>query len=191
MQLGSIPPSYFEAKYRADIDPWRFRTSDYERDKFEATIRALSKPRYRSGLEVGCAIGILSALLAKRCDGLIALDGSRTAIEEAARQNLSNVRFGTAFLPDEFPAGTFDLIMLSEVLYYFAEDDLMRLAERCLNAMEGAGEMILCHWLGKTDYPLTGRQASDLFAKAVATRRPKRLNLHEGIYRLERLSFAN
>ena len=66
----------------------------------------------------------------------------------------------------------------------------MRLAEKCLDAMEGGGEMILCHWLGETDYPLTGYRASDLFIKSVATRRPTRVILHEGIYRLERLSFA-
>lgn len=187
----SLPPSYFEAKYQTDIDPWRFRTSAYERDKYEATVAALSKPKYQRGLEVGCAIGVLSALLARRCDALIALDASPTAIAEAARQNLANVRFDTAVLPDEFPAGGFDLIVLSEVLYYFVEDDLRRLAGKCLEALAPGGEMILCHWLGETNYPLGGREASDLFVSAVATHRPVRALLHDGIYRLERLSFAH
>jgi SAM-dependent methyltransferase len=186
----SVPPSYFEAKYRADIDPWRFRASPYEWEKYDATVRSLSKSRYRSGLEIGCAIGVLSALLAQRCGQLLALDGSPTAIAEAARQNLSNVRFKTAFLPADFPDGVFDLIVLSEVLYFFAKDDLMHLAERCLDALELGGQMILCHWLGETDYPLTGHQASDLFAGVVARRRPTRVILHEDIYRLELLSFA-
>ena len=190
-QSGSVSPSYFEEKYRGDIDPWRFRTSPYEREKYDATIRALSMPRYRNGLEVGCAIGVLSALLAPHCGQLIAMDSSPTAIAEAKRQELPNVKFETAVLPDEFPDGVFDLIVLSEVLYYFAEDDLMGLAEKCLNALEFGGQMILCHWLGETDYPLTGHQASDLFAKAFSKRRPTRLILHEGVYRLERLSFAN
>jgi SAM-dependent methyltransferase len=190
-QSGSVSPSYFEEKYRGDIDPWRFRTSPYEREKYDATIRALSMPRYRNGLEVGCAIGVLSALLAPHCGQLIAMDSSPTAIAEAKRQKLPNVRFETAVFPNEFPNGVFDLIVLSEVLYYFAEDDLMGLAEKCLNALEFGGQMILCHWLGETDYPLTGHQASDLFAKAVSRRRPTRAILHEGVYRLERLSFAN
>ena len=187
---GSTPASYFEDKYQADIDPWRFRTSQYERDKYQATIQALSKTRYSRGLEIGCAIGVLTALLAPRCDELIALDGSTTAIAEASKQDLSSVRFLTATMPDEFPRGGFDLIVLSEVLYYFAKTDLSRLAEKCLSAIHNGGEMILCHWLGETDYPLTGSQASDLFADAVATHRPTRVNLHEGIYRLERLSFV-
>jgi 2-polyprenyl-3-methyl-5-hydroxy-6-metoxy-1,4-benzoquinol methylase len=187
----TLPPSYFETKYRADIDPWRFRTSSYEQAKYEATVAALTKRKYQNGLEVGCAIGILSASLAQRCDKLLALDASITAIAEASQQNLPNVRFETAFLPDDFPISAFDLIVLSEVLYYFSKDDLRRLAEKCLEALKGGGEVILCHWLGETDYPLTGHQASDLFAKAVAKRRPTHAVLHEDIYLLERLSFSS
>jgi SAM-dependent methyltransferase len=187
----SLLPSYFEEKFKEDIDPWRFRTSAYEREKYEATMDALSKPRYRSCLEVGCAIGVLSALLASRCDTLLAVDGAPTAIAEACLQNLPNVRFETAFLPDEFPQGAFDLIVLSEVLYYFDEKDLERLGDRCVDALGGQGEMILCHWLGETDYPLPGDRASDLFARLVARRQASRVIPHEGIYRLERLSLGD
>lgn len=187
--ISSLPPSYFETKYRADIDPWRFRTSPYEREKYKATTDGLSRPRYRRILEVGCAIGVLSALLSQRCDELVAVDGSETAIAEAARQKLPNVRFEVACLPDQFPVGSFDLIVLSEVLYYFDPADLRRLAEKCLSALDGGGEMILCHWLGETDYPLTGRQANDMFAEAIAKRRPTRVELHEDIYLLERFCF--
>ena len=187
---GSLPASYFEAKHRANIDPWDFRTSVYERHKFHATTAALTQPRYRRGFEAGCGIGVLSAHLAERCDHLIAVDASPTAIAEAARQNLPHVRFETAVLPDAFPIGRFDLIVLSELLYYFGEDDLTCLANKCVDAMKVGGEMILCHWLGETNYPLSGRQASDLFVKAVATHRPVRVVLHDDIYRLERLFFA-
>jgi SAM-dependent methyltransferase len=185
----SLPPSYFEAKYQADIDPWRFRTSDYEREKYQATIHALSKPRFERGLECGCAIGVLSALLADRCDELISVDVSATAIAEAKRQYLPNVRFEIAHLPSELPSGKFDLIVLSEILYYFSSADLNHLAEACLTAADAEAELILCHWLGETDYPLTGHEASELFARACVTRQPRREILHEGIYRLERLSF--
>lgn len=183
----SLVPSYFEEKYKVDIDPWRFRTSEYERQKYQATIKALSRPRYQSALEVGCAIGVLSALLAGRCDTLLAVDGAPTAIAEASLQNIPNVRFKTAFLPGEFPQGTFDLIVLSEVLYYFDANDLQRLADKCHEALGEQGEMILCHWLGETDYPLPGDRASDLFAERVSRRLARRVILHEGVYRLERL----
>src|ERR1700759_570754 len=110
---ASLPASYFETRFQADIDPWRFRSSDYEKRKYQATVGALSKQRYRHGLEIGCAIGVLSALLATRCDDLLALDGSETAIQEAKVQSLANVAFHVAYVPDEFPAGSFDLIVRS------------------------------------------------------------------------------
>lgn len=187
---GSVPVSYFEDKFRVDIDPWKFRTSAYEQDKYRATLGALTKSRYGSALEVGCAIGVLSALLAPQCERLLALDGSDTALAEAARQDLPRVRFERAFLPRDFPKGAFDLIILSEVLYYFSESDLAQLAEKCLVSLNPDGEMILCHWLGETDYPLTGHQASDLFVKTAARPSSTRVILHDDIYRLERLSFA-
>jgi SAM-dependent methyltransferase len=185
---GTIPPSYFEAKYRADIDPWGFRTSQYEQQKYQATIDALSRRRYQRALELGCGIGILSAKLAARCDRLLALDASETAIAEANRQNLANVDFDAACLPTDFPTGHFDLIVLSEFLYYFSATDLKVVAQRCVDALDQRGEMILCHWLGDTDNPLTGREASDLFAAFASARLPVRTTLNERGYRLERLS---
>jgi SAM-dependent methyltransferase len=187
-KVHSFPPSYFEARYRADIDPWRFRVSDYEKEKYRATTGALTRKCYRHGLEVGCSIGVLTAMLAARCDHLLALDASETALAEAARQNLPNVAFEIACLPVDFPAGPFDLMVLSEVLYYFSASDLECVAQRCLEALEDSGEIILCHWLGETDYPLAGTEASNLFAAAVAAKLPIRSIVHEGIYRLERLT---
>jgi len=185
---SSLPASYFEAKYQADIDPWRFRTSAYEQQKYQATLGAMTKARYRHGLEIGCSIGVLTTMLAERCEHILALDSSDTAIREASRQGLPNVSFQVAAPPRDFPEGSFDLIMLSEVLYYFSLADLDLLAQLCLAALAPDGEIILCHWLGETDYPLTGQQASDRFAAAVRPRLPDRAILHEGIYRLERLS---
>jgi SAM-dependent methyltransferase len=187
-KLSTLPASYFEAKYQADIDPWGFRTSAYEREKYDETIFALTKPRYCYALEVGCSIGVLTAMLAARCDHVVALDGSNTAIAEAKRLKLANVAFQVACLPGDWPVGTFDLIMLSEVLYYFSEPDLARMAELSCAALAPGGEIVLCHWLGETDYPLHGHQASDFFAAAVAAKLPRRTILHDQTFRLERLA---
>lgn len=184
----TIPAEYFEAKYRADIDPWQFRTSDYERDKYAATVSALGQARYANALEIGCAIGVLTALLARRCDTITAIDASETAIAAARDANISNATFKVGTLPRDFPDGKYDLIVLSEVLYYFVEADLKQVAARCTDALLPGGEIILCHWLGETNYPLTGRAASELFAETVATRLPQRALLEEDVYRLERFS---
>ena len=70
---GSLPAGYFEALYAAAPDPWDFEGSDYERGKYAATLAALPQPRYARALEVGCSIGVLTALLAPRCDRLLAV----------------------------------------------------------------------------------------------------------------------
>ncbi|MFC0240665.1 class I SAM-dependent DNA methyltransferase [Rhodopseudomonas telluris] len=185
----TIAADYFEQKYRADIDPWRFRSSDYEREKYQSTLAALGHPRFASALEVGCSIGVLTAKLAPRCDKLLAIDASQTAIEAARAGGVpANVTFEVATLPQQFPSGPFDLILLSEVLYYFATPDLVRVAQQCIDALLPDGEIILCHWLGETDYPLTGLESSDQFAEAVAARLPVRAIANDEVYRLERLS---
>jgi SAM-dependent methyltransferase len=187
-KTATIPPEYFEEKYKADLDPWRFRTNDYERDKYQATLGSLTKDKYSAGLEVGCSIGELTKLLNPRCANLLAIDGSATAIEAARSVNDRNVSFCVANLPEEFPDGSFDLIVLSEVLYYFEKSDLQRVAQSCMDAISRGGDIILCHWLGETDYPLSGVEASELFAHIIARTLPVRSILHDATYRLERFS---
>jgi SAM-dependent methyltransferase len=184
----TLPPEYFEEKYKADKDPWHFKTSEYERDKYKATLGSLTKDRYVAALEVGCSIGIFTRLLSPRCLSLVAVDSSPTAIGAAESVNVPNVSFRVANLPAEFPKGTFDLIVLSEVLYYFDKSDLERVAQSCIDSISHGGEIVLCHWLGETDYPLTGVEASELFAHHIKPAMPVRSILHDAIYRLERVS---
>jgi SAM-dependent methyltransferase len=184
----TIPSEYFEEKYKANIDPWHFRTSEYERDKYRATLGSLTKDKYRAALEVGCSIGVFTKLLSPRCVSLLAVDSSSTAIEAARSINDENVTFRVANLPAEFPKGTFDLIVLSEVLYYFDESDLERVAQSCIDSTSEDGQIVLCHWLGQTDYPLIGIEASELFARHIKPIMPVRSILHDAIYRLESFS---
>jgi SAM-dependent methyltransferase len=187
-KAGTLPPKYFEDKYKTDIDPWHFRTSAYERAKYEATLESLTKAKYAAALEVGCSIGVLTKLLSPRCVHLLAVDSSSTAIEAAKSTNDRKVSFRVANLPAEFPKGTYDLIVLSEVLYYFDRHDLERVARSCIDSISQDGEIVLCHWLGETDYPLTGVEASNLFANYIKSVLPFRSILHDKIYRLERFS---
>jgi 2-polyprenyl-3-methyl-5-hydroxy-6-metoxy-1,4-benzoquinol methylase len=185
---ATIPPEYFEEKYKADIDPWRFRTSEYEREKYKATVACLTRDKYASALEVGCSIGELTQSLSPRCASLLAIDASETAIEAARAVNEERVSFRVATLPAEFPEGTFDLIVLSEVLYYFDRPDLERVARLCVGSLSHGGEIVLCHWLGETDYPLSGVEASELFNRVIERTLPARSILHDEAYRLERFS---
>ena len=67
------------------------------------------------------------------------------------------------FVPEQWPDGVFDLILLSEVVYYLSPEDVGRLAARVVSSLPRGGSAILVHWTGPTDYPLSGDEAVALF----------------------------
>ncbi len=157
----SIEPGWFEALYRDHGDPWQFETSPYEREKYDHTLASLPQSRIASMLEVGCANGVLTERLAGHCDRLLAVDVSPTALAAAAERcvALPNVSFAQRRLPAEAPDGPFDLILLSEVIYYWDDADLARLADYLRGALPSGGHVLLVHWTGDTDYPKSGDDA--------------------------------
>ena len=184
----TICPDYFEALYAADPDPWRFATSDYERDKYAATLAALPDRRFTNALEVGCSIGVLTAHLAARCDDLLALDVAEGALAQA-RARCPNVRFERRAVPGDWPPGRFDLIMFSEVLYYLDAAAIQPTAAKAVAALQPGGCILLVHYLGGTDYPSTGDEAADGFT-AHAALRPT-LHVREPLYRIDRLELPD
>ena len=65
-------------------------------------------------------------------------------------------------VPDDFPAGPFDLIVMSEVGYYWARPDLERALERSEAALEPGGVLLLVHWTPfVADYPLRGDEVHE------------------------------
>lgn len=171
MTASALDPGYFEALYDADPDPWRFETSDYEDAKYAATLDALPRARYMGAVEVGCSVGVLTARLAPRCDALLGLDVAQAALDRAAERcrDQPQVRFALSTLPGMPPAGRFDLIMLSEVIYYFDEAGVAKLADAVKSMAEPGADVLLVHWLGPTpDYPLTGDAAVAAFEAAAS-----------------------
>src|SRR3984957_19268078 len=75
----SLPPSYFAQIYRTNLDPWNFENSLYEREKYLASLAALPLERYHRALEIGGSIGVLTRMLAGRCDRLLSIDVSPVA----------------------------------------------------------------------------------------------------------------
>lgn len=185
---SSCAPSYdhafFERLYMDRLDPWSVLTSDYEREKYEATLGALGRERYRHALELGCSIGGLTRLLADRCESLTAVDTSAVAIRRArALCRAPHVRFVQAHLPDGEWQASFDLVVLSEILYYFSIPALVRLAGRLSGMVTPSTAFVVVHWTGKTDYPLTGDRAMALFRTLM--RAELRSQTRHPSYRLE------
>lgn len=156
---ASLPASYFDAVYDAREDPWDFETSAYERGKYARTLAALPEPRFGRAFEVGCSIGVLTQALADRCDALLAVDVSEKALAKARVRcaRLPQVRFARMAFPAERPPGPFDLILLSEVAYYWSLADLRSALDWCAGALAPGGALVLVHWTHPVhDYPLHG-----------------------------------
>jgi cyclopropane fatty-acyl-phospholipid synthase-like methyltransferase len=161
----TFKPEYFDALYSDDPDPWNFGASPYERAKYALTLNALPKRHYQWALEVGCSIGVLTRSLASRCDRVVAIDAASAPLVEARRRcaALAGVRFEQMFVPEQWPGGLFDLILLSEVVYFLNREDVGRLAARVSHSLAEEGCVILVHWTGLTNYPLGGDEAAALF----------------------------
>ncbi len=158
----TLPASYFDAVYDANADPWQFETSAYEAAKYHATVSALDNRRFRSGFEIGCSIGVLSVLLATHCEHLLSVDVSEAPLVRArARLGEMTTRPSITFermqVPDEFPPGRFDLVVMSEVGYYWSAMDLERALDRIEESLDPGGVLLLVHWTPPVrDYPLQG-----------------------------------
>jgi SAM-dependent methyltransferase len=154
----------FEELYAANPDPWRFATSRYEREKYRATLAVLGARRFHAGLEVGCSVGLMTRMLARRCARLLAVDIAEAALALARPRcrDLPQVRFLRAAVPDEWPAGTFDLIVLSEVLYFLSATEIAGVVRRVRGALRPGGRLVLVDWTGPTDTALGGREAARL-----------------------------
>lgn len=164
----SLTPDYFAALYQTDSDPWQFETSRYEAGKYAATLAALPNARYRSALEIGGSIGVLTEMLATRCDSLLSIDVAEQAQAQAIDRcrALSHVRFQLMGVPASYPDEQFDLTVLSEVGYYWCWEDLQKAQQLMLRHLEPGGHLLLVHWTPYADYydnPLSGDQVHEAF----------------------------
>ena len=188
----SMPSEYFDALYANDPDPWRFASSSYEQTKYNDTIRSLSGRRFNDAFEVGCSIGVLTRRLASCCRQLLAVDVAEAALSSARVicADRSNVEFERRRVPDYWPAHRFDLIVFSEVLYYLNHEDICRVADRACASLIPGGVIVMVHWTGGTDYPVSGDEAAATFLARCAGRLHPDLHLARPDYRLDRLSAA-
>jgi SAM-dependent methyltransferase len=166
----SVPPEYFRAMYARDPDPWRFASSDYERNKYADTLAAIGEARIDSALEIGCSIGVFTRALAPRCAALLAVDVAEAALVQARQRcaDLPHLRFRRLCVPRQWPAGRFDLIVFSEVLYFLSTADIRLAAQKSAAALAPGGRIVLVNWTGETGHTHSGNEAAALFRESTA-----------------------
>lgn len=165
-------PAFFEAKYQADADPWGFAVDQAELERYAITLAALAHKRYAHAFEPGCSIGVLTLQLAALCNSLDAIDFSATAVAQARQRcaHLPHVHIQCGTLADcisaqatdripvtELSVTEFDLIVLSEIGYYFDQPTWRALSTRLVHSMSPGATLLAVHWLGHSpDHLLSG-----------------------------------
>lgn len=141
------PVEHFERLARESADPWDYATSEYEQRKYRVTLDYLPERTGRT-LELGCSVGVFTAMLAPRCDALVAVDFSPTALARARARlgETAEVEFLRRRLPEEMPEGPFDTIICAEVLYYWSAELVGDGLRRMEAALAPGGTLLAVHW---------------------------------------------
>jgi hypothetical protein len=148
--LNTTSAEFFEAKYLDHADPWNFAGDTYEQSRYQFLLRALQPNRYSRAWEPGCSVGVLTQQLAGLCDRVDACDFAETAVLSARHRcaHLPGVYIRCASLADDTPIGDYDLIVLSEIGYYFTQDEWQFQVERIVSCMQSGATLLAAHWLG-------------------------------------------
>ncbi len=182
-----VPRERFEQRYAASADPWSYRTSSYEREKYAATLAALPSRPLGRVLEVGCSIGVFTRLLAPRCERLVAIDFSERALALAREElvGVENVELAHADFPAQAPAGEWDVVVCSEVLYYLDQRTLLDALEWLRARLQQRASVLAVSWRGRgVEEPLRGDAVHDELARELS--RWHTLDRRHAGYRLDR-----
>jgi len=158
--------AYFDRLYQESGDPWNYESSEYEAEKYAASLQALQKQYYPKAFEIGCSIGVFTEKLALRCGNLLSVDLIPAALDRARHRcdRFAHVRFELMSVPAEYPSDIFDLTVVSEVGYYLDREDLFRLSNRVTSHAAVHGQLLLVHWLAEVSgYPLRGDDVHEHF----------------------------
>jgi SAM-dependent methyltransferase len=159
MSIAAVSSRAFEARYTGGRDPWSFAEDPYELGRYATILASLQRPAYRTVYEPGCAVGVLTRQLSRLAEQVIATDFAPSAIAQAKDRcaECANVQFICSDLRAFNPRQPLDLIIFSEIGYYFSEGALAALAAKLADSLAPGGEFIAAHWLGTSaDHVLHG-----------------------------------
>jgi trans-aconitate methyltransferase len=163
--------------YASSADPWELGTRWYEQRKFAITLALLPRQHYRHAFEPGCSVGVLTALLTRRCARVTAIDVAAAALQSASRRlsdavGRAQVTLLCASVDEPWPPGPFDLLVLSEVGYYLTPGALRGVLDRECPRLTPGATVIAAHWRHRVDdYLMSGDQANEVVAATAGLHR--------------------
>jgi SAM-dependent methyltransferase len=168
----------------ATEDPWNYGSA-YEQQKYRRTLSLIPPSPGGDALEIACAEGRFTELLAPEVGTLTALDISTTAIARAERRTVrfGNVRFAQGDLFRDGLSGAYDLVTCSEMLYFApSAAALARVASEIATVLRPGGHFVHAHAYAIVDSPgRTGFDWGNRFGAA---------SIHEALAREPRLALV-
>jgi peptidoglycan/xylan/chitin deacetylase (PgdA/CDA1 family) len=138
--------SFWEDLFK-DEDPWNYGSA-YEQEKYRRQLELLPSDRIDRALELACAEGHFTRLLAPRVKHLLASDISKNALCRARDRckEQRNVEFLQLDLSTSPLPQNMDLIVCSEVLYYLKDvAELEHVVRRLCQALNVGGRILTAH----------------------------------------------
>jgi len=140
----------------ASEDPWRLGTNLFEARRYAIILDLMrlhagehwnpDGRTFHRGLEIGCAAGVFTSLLAPHCKALHVVDVMPAAIERAAARlnSQTHITWEVSSVTDDFAAGqTFDVIVVAEILCYLPDHETLRRAvERIASKLALGGVLV-------------------------------------------------
>lgn len=146
--MSATADAYFDQMWATGDDPWAHGGRWYETRKYDLTTGVLPAERYRSAFEPGCGAGFLTERLAGRVDRLVAMERAERGVEATRRRcaGLPHVEVRRGRIPDDWPEATFDLLVLSEVLYYLDDGELAATLAQAATSLAPGGDLVAVHY---------------------------------------------
>jgi hypothetical protein len=186
MNEPELSAEAFDARYRGGRDPWSFADSAYELNRHRTIMTSLRMAAYGTVYEPGCSIGVLTQQLGRMAKRVIACDFAPTAVEQTRLRcaDQPNVEVICVNLRTFTPDAPLDLIVFSEIGYFFSAEELSRMAGELAGRLVPDGEFMAAHGLGDSpDHILHGDRVHEILAHTLALS-PFRSERHSG-FRLD------
>lgn len=150
---------YFDHSKYKNNDPWD-TMSDYEKKRTKTIVNLLNNRKYKHCLDVGCADGSITVRLKNFCTKITAIDISKKIIDRAIRTyKEENIDFKVLNIRTGILEDMYDLIIVSEVLYYLGETipekEFIKALDKLNHHLMVGGRILVSNYLRRSER--TGR----------------------------------